>query len=80
MNYLQQMEKEEEEQFRKARNYLMDNYMRSFTVDMLAKETGVERRLISKWVREGRLLKGREARTNDDFINELIKSKDKKNK
>lgn len=76
-NYLLQMMEEEEKNFRKVRNYIMDNYHRKITLDELAKETGLSRKLISKWLDEGKLSLGKPTvNSKDDFLTELIKTRD----
>ena len=76
-NYLLQIMEEEAKTFRKVRNHIMDNPHRRITIDELAKETGVDRRQISKWLDEGRLTIGKPSTTSkDDFMTEIIKSRD----
>ncbi len=77
MNYLKQLEEEEEKLFRQAREYLMDNFNRNITPEELIVELGLERRLVNKWIKEGRFKSGREAYdTKSKFMQDLIKSKD----
>lgn len=76
-NYLLQIMEEEEKQFRKVRSYIMDNFSGNFTIDELAKETGINRKLISKWLNEGKLTLGKpNTNSKDDFLTELIKTRD----
>ena len=76
-NYLLKMMEEEENQFRRVRNYIMDNFDRKFTIDEIAKETGISRKLISKWLNEGKLTLGKpSSNSKDDFLTELIKTRD----
>lgn len=76
-NYLQQVMEEEEKLFRKVRNHIMDNFDRKLTIDEVSKETGVDRKLISKWVTQGKLDTGRpDYRSKDNLMSELIKSRD----
>lgn len=80
MNYLKELMEEEEKLFRKARNFLMDNYHRHITMDELSEETGIERRLINKWVKEGRFHQKKTMANEDNpFLDDLIKDKNKKN-
>lgn len=76
-NYLLQMLEEEDKKFRRVRAHIMDNFNRKFTIDELAKETGISRKLISKWLDEGRLTLGKpNTYSKDDFLTELIKTRD----
>lgn len=78
MNYLKEMMEEEEKLFKIARDFLGDNFDKSFTIDQLSKETGIERRLINKWIKEGRFRQGRAMnQSKDSFIEELIKDREK---
>jgi hypothetical protein len=78
MNYLKELLEEEEKLFKIARDFLGDNFDKSFTIDQLSKETGIDRRLINKWIKEGRFKQGRTINNSKDaFIDELIKSIDK---
>ena len=55
----------------------MDNFDRKITIDELAKETGVDRKLISKWINENKLNLGKPSNlTQDSLLNEIIKSRD----
>ncbi len=77
MNYLKQLEEEEEKLFRQAREFLMDNFNKNVTMEDLIEELGLERRLVNKWIKEGRFRNGREAYdTKSQFMRDLIKSKD----
>lgn len=77
MNYLKQLEEEEEKLFRKARDYLMDNFNKNITPEDLIENLGIERRLVNKWIKEGRFRSGREAYdSKSKFMQDLIKSKD----
>lgn len=76
-NYLLQMIEEEEKEFRRVRTHIMDNFNKKFTIDELAKETGISRKLISKWLSEGKLTLGKpNTNSKDDFLTELIKTRD----
>ena len=76
-NYLKEMIEEEEKAFRKVRNHIMDNFDRKITIDELVKETGIDRKLISKWISENRISLGTPSYvTKDSFLNEIIKSRD----
>lgn len=78
MNYLKELLEEEEKLFKIARDFLGDNFDKSFTIDQLSEETGIDRRLINKWIKEGRFKQGRTINNSKDaFIDELIKSIDK---
>ena len=78
MNYLKELMEEEEKLFKMARDFLGDNFDRSFTIDELSKETGIERRLINKWIKEGRFRQGRTMnQSKDSFIEDLIKDREK---
>lgn len=77
MNYLKQLEEEEERLFRQARDYLMDNFNKNITPEDLIENLGIERRLVNKWIKEGRFRSGREAYdSKSKFMQDLIKSKD----
>lgn len=76
-NSLQQMIEEENNLFRVVRNHIIDNHDRMITLDEVAKETGVDRRLVSKWISEGRLNIGKPSHSSkDDLMTEIIKSRD----
>lgn len=76
-NYLLEMIEEEEKAFRKVRNHIMDNFDRKITIDELAKETGIDRKLISKWISENKISLGKPSYiTKDSLLNEIIKSRD----
>ena len=76
-NYLLEMIEQEEKIFRVVRNQIMDNFDRKITIDELAKETGVDRKLISKWINENKLNLGKPSNlTQDSLLNEIIKSRD----
>lgn len=78
MNYLKELMEEEEKLFKVARDFLGDNFDKSFTIDQLSKETGIERRLINKWIKEGRFHQGRAMnQSKDSFIEDLIKDREK---
>ena len=65
-NYLLEMIEQEEKIFD-----------RKITIDELAKETGVDRKLISKWINENKLNLGKPSNlTQDSLLNEIIKSRD----
>lgn len=77
MNYLKQLEEEEEKLFRQARDYLMDNFNKNITPEDLIENLGIEIRLVNKWIKEGRFRSGREAYdSKSKFMQDLIKSKD----
>ena len=72
-----QLTQQEEKIFRVVRNHIMDNFDRKITIDELAKETGVDRKLISKWINENKLNLGKPSNlTQDSLLNEIIKSRD----
>ena len=76
-NYLLEIIEQEEKIFRVVRNHIMDNFDRKITIDELAKETGVDRKLISKWINENKLNLGKPSNlTQDSLLNEIIKSRD----
>lgn len=76
-NSLLKMIEEEEKLFREVRNHIMDNHHRRITIDELAKETKVDRKIISKWIKEGKLVLGKPNNSSkDDFMTEIIKSRD----
>lgn len=79
-NYLKELIKKEEELFNKAREFMWDNYDKSISIDILVKETGIERKLINKWIDEGRLSLGSKiTKSTNPFFEELIKDRDRKN-
>jgi len=76
-NYLLEMIEQEEKAFRIVRNHIMDNFNRKITIDELTKETGIDRKLISKWISENKINLGKPSNlTQDSLLNEIIKSRD----
>lgn len=76
-NYLLELLEKEEKIFRKVRNHIFDNSHRNITIEELAKETGVDIKIISKWVKENKLSMGKlNYQTKDTLLNEIIKSRD----
>jgi hypothetical protein len=61
-NYLQEMIEKEEEEFNKVRSYIADNFDRRLTITDVVHETKVDRKLISKWLKEERLHLGKPPR------------------
>lgn len=76
-NYLQQMLEEEDQLFKRVRNYIRDNYDRRLTIEEVAHETRIDIKIISKWVSEGKLNMGKpNYQSKDDLMTEIIKSRD----
>ena len=76
-NYLLEMIEQEEKIFRVVRNHMMDNFYSKITIDELDKLTGLDRKLISKWINENKLNLGKPSNlTQDSLLNEIIKSRD----
>lgn len=80
-NYLKELMKKEEELFNEVKEFMWNNYNRRISIDILVKETGVERKLINKWIDEGRLSLGSKiTKSTNPFLEELIKDRDRQNK
>ena len=76
-NYLLELAEKEEQTFRIVRNYIFDNTDRNITIEELSKETGVDIKIISKWIKENKLSMGKpKYHTGDSLLNEIIKSRD----